>query len=225
MKKKKLSLYISIGCLITFTLWTILITFADKSAIGPNGSSVGLSSLNGWFHNLTGTNMTLYTITDWLGLIPFAFIFVFGIVGLIQWIKRKSFLKVDYNFLILGGFYIVVLGFYLLFEFVVINHRPVLIEGILEASYPSSTTMLALCVMPTAIMVLNNLVKNKKLKLCILISFSAFTAFMVIGRIISGVHWISDIIGGALLSTGLVLMYYFLITYTKKEKEPETTEE
>ena len=39
----------------------------------------------------------------------------------------------------------------------------------------------------------------------------AFSAFMVIGRFISGVHWITDIIGGAILSVGLVLIYYAVV--------------
>jgi len=34
-----------------------------------------------------------------------------------------------------------------------------------------------------------------------------FVALTLILRILSGVHWITDIIGGALLSTGLVLRY------------------
>lgn len=214
--KKRFSLYFSIAFIVAFIAWTIIVSFIDKAPIGPNGSSVGLSSLNGFFHNLIGNNITLYTITDWLGLIPFALIIIFGIIGLIQWIKRKSFLKVDYNILILGGYYIVVLGIYVLFEFVVINHRPVLIEGILEASYPSSTTMLVMCVMPTAIMVLNNLIKNCTIKKCLFVLISLFSVFMVIGRIIAGVHWISDIIGGLLISTGLVLMYYYLSSLNTK---------
>jgi len=219
--KKRFFLYSSIAFIISFIAWTIIVCFVDKAAIGPNGSSVGLSSINGFFHNLIGKNMTLYTITDWLGLVPFALIFVFGTIGLIQWIKRKSFLKVDYNILILGGFYIIVLGIYVLFEFVVINHRPVLIEGILEASYPSSTTMLVMCVMPTAIMVLNTLIKNKNLKICLFTLISLFSTFMVIGRIIAGVHWISDIIGGLLISTGLVLLYYYVSSLPKKEVKLE----
>lgn len=222
---KKISLYISIFFLIAFIAWTIIISTVNKSAIGPNGSVVGLSCLNGFFHDLVGVNMLLYTITDWLGLIPFALIFVFGIIGLIQWIKRKSFLKVDYKILTLGGFYIIVLGVYVLFEFVVINHRPVLIEGILEASYPSSTTMLVMCVMPTAIMILNSLIKNTMVKKCLFPTIIAFTAFMVIGRIIAGVHWITDIIGGILFSTGLVLLYYYFAYCFKIGPKEQVKEE
>ena len=136
----------------------------------------------------------------------------FALLGLIQWIKRKHLLKVDYSILVLGGFYIVVMTVYVLFEVVVVNYRPVWIGGILEASYPSSTTMLVMCVMPTAIIQFNTRIKNNVLERCVASAIIAFIVFMVIGRLISGVHWLTDIIGGALFSTGLVLLYHAIIS-------------
>ena len=154
--------------------------------------------------------MSLYTITDWLGLVPFGIVVGFGTLGLIQLIKRKHLSKVDYSILALGGFYIVVMAVYVLFEVFIVNYRPVLIGGVLEASYPSSTTMLVMCVMPTAIMQFNARIKNETLKRCISCAIIAFIVFMVTGRLISGVHWFTDIIGGALISAGLVLMYRYV---------------
>ena len=184
-------------------------------AIGPQGSSVGFATVNGYFHELIGVNMNLYLITDWLSLIPACFIIAFGSLGLMQWIKRKNILKVDFDILILGAFYIIVMAIYLMFESMIINFRPVLINGILEASYPSSTTLLVLCVMPTAMIQLNNRIKNTKLKKCVKLLIIAFIVFMVTARLLSGVHWLSDIIGGIFLSTGLVSMYYFLYKIKK----------
>ena len=194
--------------LAVFVLWTVLICFVDVQAIGPEGSSVGFSTINGFIHELTGVNWFLYTVTDWLGLVPIGVAFGFAVLGLVQWIKRKSLLKVDRSILTLGGFYIVVMAVYILFEIVVINYRPTLINGHLEASYPSSTTMLVMCVMPTAMMQLRARIKNDLFRRCVMFAIAVFIAFMVIGRLVSGVHWISDIIGGVLLSTGLVMMYY-----------------
>lgn len=212
-KEKKKSFYISICILVAFLLWTAVVRFVDLEAIGPRGSTVGLATVNRYIHNFTGVNMTLYTITDWLGILPILFVIGIGILGLVQWIKRGNILKVDYDILTLGGFYIVVIVVYLFFEMVVVNYRPVLINGYLEASYPSSTTMLVMCVMPTGIMLLSNRIKNKALRNIIAITIIAFIAFMVIGRLISGVHWITDIVGGALLSTGLVLLYRAIIDF------------
>lgn len=205
MKRK---FYISAGLLLAFLLWTILVCFVDVGAIGPNGSSVGLAGINGWFHQLTGVHMVLYHISDWLGLVPVVVGFGFAILGLAQWIKRKSILKVDFDILVLGGFYILTLAGYLLFEEFVINYRPVLINGYLEASYPSSTTLLVLCVMPTAMLQLKDRIKNAILRRCVLWSISIFMFLMVIGRLISGVHWLTDIVGGMLLSGCLVMLYH-----------------
>ena len=205
MKKRKFC--IALGLLAAFILWTIAISLIDVQPIGPQGSIVGFATLNSFVHNLTGTHMTLYVITDWLGLVPVAFEFGFAALGLAQWIKRKSMLKVDGSILVLGGFYIVTLAAYLFFESYVVNYRPVLIEGYLEASYPSSTTLLVLCVMPTAMMQLRDRIQQPMLRKCVSIVITAFMAFMVIGRLISGVHWLTDIIGGILLSAGLVMLY------------------
>ena len=194
--------------LASFVLWTVLIRFVDVQSIGPRESSVGFATLNNYVHDLTGVNMSLYVITDWLGLVPIAVALGFAILGLVQLIKRKSLRKVDHSILALGVFYIAVMAAYVFFEMVVINYRPTLIAGYLEASYPSSTTMLVMCVMLTAAMQLNVRIKNIMNRRCMIITIVVFTAFMVIGRLLSGVHWITDIIGGALLSTGLVAVYY-----------------
>ena len=206
-KIRKKMFFMGAGFLGAFVLWTVLVSYVDVRAIGQNASSVGFATLNGYVHNLTGVNMFLYTITDWLGLVPIGVAFGFAVLGLVQWVGRKSLFKVDRSILALGGFYIIVLAMYIFFEIVVINYRPVLIDGYLEASYPSSTTMLVMCVMPTAMMQLHARIKSDVFRRCVLISIAAFTAFMVIGRLASGVHWITDIIGGALVSAGLVITY------------------
>lgn len=204
---KKRSIILPVCFLMAFLLWTILVCFADVKQIGPNGSSVGLATVNGFTHELFGVNMGLYVITDWLGLVPVGFMFGFASLGLIQWIKRKGISKVDRSILLLGAFYILVLAAYLLFEEFVVNYRPVLINGYLEASYPSSTTMLVMCVIPTSIMQLRTRIQKKSARNIVCFILAAFVVFMVIGRLVSGVHWLSDIIGGVLISAGLDLLY------------------
>lgn len=188
-------------------IWTAAVSCVDVQAIGPMDSHVGFAGINRSFHDLTGVHLELYTLTDWLSLIPAAICAGFGLLGLCQWIRRRSLLKVDRSILVLGIFYIAVMAVYLLFEFIVVNCRPVLIEGVLEASYPSSTTVLVLCVMPTAMMHFQSRIRSRKLRNITLTVTAVFTAFMLIARLISGVHWLTDIIGGMLLSAGLVMMY------------------
>ena len=206
MKQKHL--HTALWLLAAFAVWTALICYVDVQAIGPKGSSVGFAAINRYFHSLTGVHMTLYTVTDWLGLVPLVFVMGFAFLGLVQWIRRKQLRKVDFSILVLGGFYLVVIAVYILFEMVPVNYSPVLIEGILEASYPSSTTLLVMCVMPTAIMQLNARIRHTGLRRCICFLIAAFIVFMVVGRLLSGVHWLTDIIGGILLSSGLVMLYY-----------------
>ena len=214
-KKNKKRLVLGAGLVVAFVLWTVLVCFVDVRTIGPEGSSVGFATLNGFVHELTGVNWLLYTVTDWLGLVPIAAALGFAILGLVQLIKRKSLWKVDHSILALGVFYIVVMAAYLVFEIVVINYRPTLIEGYLEASYPSSTTMLVMCVMPTAAMQLNARIKNTVFRRCVIITIIVFIAFMVIGRFLSGVHWITDMIGGALFSAGVVTTYFSICNILK----------
>ena len=206
MKNKKI-FGLALCLLVAFGLWTAGVCLLDVAPIGPEETRVGFSACNGFVHKLTGVHMSLYAITDWLGLVPFAFVFGFAILGLVQWIARRKLRHVDRSILLLGGFYVLVMGAYLLFESVTINYRPVLIQGRLELSYPSSTTMLVLCVMPTAMMQLSGRIRNALFRNCTMVAMGGFTAFMVVGRLISGVHWFSDIVGGLLLSAGLVLLY------------------
>lgn len=205
---KKHTFFIALGSLMAFVLWTVAISLIDVQPIGPQESMVGFATLNGFVHKLTGVHMGLYTITDWVSLIPVAFGLGFGILGLIQWIRRKNLLKVDRSILALGGFYIATVAAYLFFERFVINYRPVLINGYLEASYPSSTTLLVMCVMSTAMLQLRHRIQNPVCRKAVTIGIAVFIVFMVVGRLISGVHWFTDIVGGTLLSAGLVAMYH-----------------
>lgn len=205
---------ISFGFLLAFAVWTAGVILIDVSPIGPRGSFVGFATINGFFYNLTGVNLSLYTITDWLGLVSVFIGFGFALLGLVQWIKRRNILKVDFDILALGVFYIIVIAAYLLFESFVINYRPTLINSFLETSYPSSTTLLVLTVNITAIFQFKTRIKNIVLRRCVNISLSVFTLFMVMGRLISGVHWLNDIIGGILLSAALVMLYY-AVTHKK----------
>ena len=205
-RNAKKNLLLGIGLLLSFILWTVLVMTFDVGPVGVEGTNVGFSTLNTAVHKLTGTNMTLYNITDWLGLVPIFVCFVFAGAGLGQLIKRRSLLKVDTDIIFLGIYYIIVIAAYLIFEMIPINYRPVLINGAMEVSYPSSTTLLVLCVMPTLNFQVGK-IDNRYIRSVIKISSVIFSAFMVGGRLISGVHWLSDIIGSVLFSFGLFCIY------------------
>lgn len=216
MKKKSYrTLVVAVGLLAAFVLWTLAVRVIDVAAIGPRASAVGFATVNELVHRVTGVHLTLYTLTDWLGLVPIGVALGFASLGLIQWIRRKRLCAVDVSLFVLGGFYVVVIAVYLLFETVVINYRPVLINGFLEASYPSSTTLLVACVMPTAVMQCNERIKSRPWRRAVAAVMTGFTLFTVVGRLVSGVHWFTDIAGGVLLSAGLVLLYCAAVDMVK----------
>ena len=218
MNKKK-HLRTGIWFLLTFLLWTALIRCVDVQAVGPNGTKVGFSAFNLWFHHLTDVHMTIYTITDWLGLVPIVICFCFGAAGVIQMVRRRSLLRVDPDIILLGLYYILVILAYLVFEMVPINYRPILIDGALEASYPSSTTLLVLSVMPTLKFQIDRRTDKSLVRNVTGIFVIAFSAFMVIGRLIAGVHWATDIIGAVLLSAGLFLLYRYAVDVADRRRE------
>ena len=191
-------------------IYTLAIKKFDVGAIGPGGSEVGFQHINNWFHEATGINMICYNITKYLGLVAFLFVAYYGIVGLIQLIKNKSIKKVDRRLLLLGGFYILVGITYIFFEKVIINYRPVLLEGDLEASYPSSHTMLAICICLSSIIISKYYTKDKSITKAINGVTMALMLILIIGRTLSGVHWLTDIIGGILISLFLVSIFYNL---------------
>ena len=218
-RKADRTLIAAIILFAVFIVFTASVKLADVRAIGPEGSEVGYAALNGAIADLVGVHMSWYKITNLLGYFALLICACFAVLGAVQLVRRKSIKKVDPEILALGGFYVAVLAFYALFEVISVNFRPVLIDGELEASYPSSHTMLAVCVFISAIFVLRRLFKGEKRFLlgseC---AFTVLTAVTIIGRVVSGVHWFTDIIGGCLLSAALIVCFRFVLSLIDKRR-------
>lgn len=216
MNFKKL-LCVSGFLMILFVILTGAVLVVDVQSIGPDGSSVGLASVNRYFAEHIGVNLIWYHITDWLGIIAICFALGFAFLGLIQFIIRKSVKKVDRQIIALGVFYVLVISIYILFEHMIVNYRPILMNGALEASYPSSHTILVLCIMSTAIIMFDYLLSGQKyLRIFLNVTAVLIMVVTVLGRLISGVHWFTDIIAGMILSAGLVLLFYAVVRRWEK---------
>ena len=200
-----------LALLAAFLLWTVLIQCVDVRPAGQNGTNIGFATFNLWFHRLMGVHMGLYVITDWLGLVPIFVCLGFACVGAAQLVTRKSLLRVDPDILLLGAYYVAVIFCYLFFEADPINYRPIPIDGAMEASYPSSTTLLVLSVMPTLRFQIDRRSNSAPLRGLVGAIVFAFSAFMVAGRLVSGVHWATDIVGSVFLSFGLFALYHFAV--------------
>lgn len=221
MKSQTKSNIIITTCLfLAFIIFTIIVKYVDVKAVGPLQSTVGLASVNLAVFKVIGASKVMYDVTEILGYLTFIIIAFFAGLGLYQLIKYKSIKKVDYKILVLGGFYVVVLIFYAVFELIVVNYRPVLVEGKLEASYPSSHTMLSICVISSAMIVASEMINGKKaLSITLVIIGYALILLTVIGRLLSGVHWFTDIFGGVLLSFALIMLFYTAIEFVREKIE------
>ena len=217
MRRKKKLLYTGIVFLALFAVWTVLVQTVDVRPAGQTGKTVGFGAINLRFHQLTGVHMWIYTATDWLGLVPVVVCLLFGLLGLKQLLQRKSLLQVDPDLILLGIYYMLVIAGYLAFEIHPINYRPILIDGRVEASYPSSTTLLVLSVMPTLAFQAHRRIRHTGIKKAVHIFTVLFSLMMVMGRLICGVHWLTDIIGSVLLSRGLFLIYQATVLFCSGE--------
>ena len=215
MKHRRL-IIAGIGGLLTVIL-IALVRLVDVTPVGAQGTSVGLSHLNQFVFDLFGVNMLWYTITDWLGIAAILTAFAFAVTGLVQLINRRSLLKVDREILSLGGLYIIVIGLYLLFENVIVNYRPIIMPDNThpEASFPSSHTMIVCVIMGSAVMLINNYIKNKALNRTLRVICFVIIGVTVMGRLIAGVHWFTDILGGILISVTLLSLYKEVISHGK----------
>ncbi|MBR0140260.1 MAG: phosphatase PAP2 family protein [Firmicutes bacterium] len=204
MNSEHKPLVMAILLLVFFAVFTFLVKTVDVQAIGPEGSSVGFASLNGALAK-GGYRELWYKLSKYTGCLALAVIGVYGCLGLMQLIKRKDLKKVDRDIIVLGCFYLVVGILYVLFNKLVINYRPVILEEGLEPSYPSSHTMLGLCVFLSAVRMESIAPKGgsslyKKV-------LAGLAVFLLLTRLFSGVHWFTDILGGALLSAALLCFF------------------
>ena len=211
MEKRRKEILLCGGLFAVAIIYTLLVKYIDVQEIGPNDSLVGFATINNFMFNLTGVNMLWYDITDWWGFVPLFIAFIYAMIGFIQMIKRRNILKVDKEILGLGVYYIIVIGLYIFFETCIINYRPTLMDGILEASYPSSHTLLSVCICGSSLIINKYLFKNRNFfKAENIISILSILV-IVIGRFISGVHWFTDIVGAILISIALLKAFKIYI--------------
>jgi len=217
-KKLKILTALSITLLLLFFFFVFILKFVDVAPIGPEESNVGLSSLNAAFAKLFPYNSSFFTLTDWtiaLGILVAA---IFGILGLYQLLSRKSFSKVDSDIFVLGGTYIIIIVSYVIFDMFSLNSRPVIIDSVLEPSFPSTHTMVILSVFATAIHQINFRVTKKMIRYALTAFCVLFMIFSVISRLITGVHWFTDIIGAIILSAFFFITYFTICEYIKNTK-------
>lgn len=211
-----------IGAVITGALFAGLIVMLgryDVAIAGESRTEVGFSHLNEMVHNLTGVNMLWYDITDYIGYGAIAICGLFAIAGFVQMIKRRSLLKVDREIWALGGLFLAVIACYVFFEKYIVNYRPIIMPGETapEASFPSSHTMLIMTVM-VAVMIVSDKYFSSGIAVLVRVLCFVITLVTIGGRLWCGVHWLTDIIGGILLSATLLFLFAAVVSGGKRAK-------
>jgi len=203
----KRNILITLFLLLMFFILILLLATVDVQPVENQHSSVGLATINKAFHQLIGVHLQWYAITDWLGIVALLTASVFAFTGFVQLIRRKSLCKVDVSLLILGVCYVAILLCYAFFERVVVNYRPIMLSCQPEASFPSSHTMIVLFIMGTANIQFRRYICNHIVRKILQSVSSLIIIVTIFGRLYSGVHWLTDIIGGILLGSSLILMF------------------
>lgn len=210
---------------ISLVLFIALIVCLKTVDVAPHEvGSIGLHSLNADVKGEIGSNMDFYKMSDILGYLSFLTVLFFGLVGVCQLIKRKSLLKIDKEIWCIAAFYLVMGILYVLFDkVIVLNYRPIMLDGEFEPSFPSTHTFLSICLLGST-MVMNNLYfkkifKENYVRRLILNMILIVMMFGIIYlRLFSGVHWFTDILGGVLLGITLVAFFKAAISNCAEQK-------
>ena len=212
MKMDKKKMILSGLLFLLFLLFTVLVDRFDVKPIGPEGSLVGFAGINRYILEIVGMHPFWNTVTNLCGIVSVLVALLFAMIGVFQLIRGKSIRSVDARIIRLGLFYVILLIFYILFECIVINHRPIMIEGSLEPSYPSSHVMLVMCIMLSAVIQVGTMYPEKKyLYAAVKMMAVLLTGITVWGRMLAGVHWFTDIVGALLISASMVVFYWALL--------------
>ena len=191
-------------------LATILVAVVDVQPVGVEGTKLGFATINTDFFARHGQNETFYKLSKYAGYICFATAAGFAVFFLIQLIQRKSLSKVDRNLSVLIMLYILTASLYLLFDKVlIINYRPVIRDKGLESSFPSTHVMIAWVVMVSAVDQWNIYIKNENLKIAAIACSLLVMLVVIVARMFSGVHWLTDILGGILIGDMLIAWYRY----------------
>ena len=200
-------------------IFTILVKTVDVQAIGPNGSEVGFAAVNGAVANALGVKLFWYDVSETLGYLAILTCLFFAALGVYQLIKEKSLKKVDKRILALGALYAVTVVLYVLFDKVAVNYRPVLENGVLEPSYPSSHTVLSLVAFGSAFLLVRKYFIEEKPRRIIGAACLLLMILTVLSRLLSGFHWLTDIVGGLLIAGALLAWFAFVLGLLDRRRE------
>lgn len=205
---KKKWLCIAVILTIIFISYTLVIKFVDVQTEGE--ITVGLGTINFWWRDLVGLSLVWNYISNVVAILV---LFQVGLLLLWQFVillRRKKIGQLAKHWWMFDVSLVILVSCYFLFEVLIINYRPIVINGVVDSSYPSSHVLLFCTVIPLVVRTVFR--ENKSWRWLSFVMCVGLLVLGVIARLLSGYHWLTDITGGVLL--GIVInVWYQLFSY------------
>lgn len=209
-----------------FIILIILLKCVDVKTL-YDCDSIGLAGLNKVYYK--EYNKALDILSDVIFYLVIAFNVFLIVLYAINLSKTKS-LKAGYKFYIYFSILLLGIILWLLFDKVIcINTRPNIKDGVVEGSFPSTHVFLTAYIVLSSPYLFLKMEKNKGLEKAnklgfeeiITIIFISIALVMTVLRLYSGMHWLTDCVGGLILGFFLFGLFYLFVCIFKNKKTQE----
>ena len=148
-------------------------------------------------------------VTNIILIASFVVLAIFAILGLYQWITRKSLKKVDKPLLWFPLPLVLMAITYIVFDkFLICNTRP---DGSGEASFPSKHVMIVATIFLLVALILPRYIKSKTAYILLDFFMLTFIILVSVGRVLANKHWPSDVLGALGFAVIFAAIYYLII--------------
>lgn len=220
MLKKIFNKYTIIGGVLLFLFILLLILLMTVDRANNIYKQIGLFSFNKLFL-VDYSNEAWDEFSDVILYISLLFILGLAIYGFYQLSKKRSLFKVDKDIIFIGCGLAILAFVWLVFDKLIdVNYRPIAISGTAQTSFPSTHTMIAAFVLLAATRAILKRNGNEiKYQLLAYSGSSILILLCSLGRILSKMHWATDVLGGLFIGVGLFFILVGLDKAFEKDYE------
>ena len=214
---KSVKWIIFIWCFLYAVIMVIALKFESGVPIGDLGS-INLRALNNGFRGLFGYEQggyfrSLYLITEGLGVVSILACLFWTGMGIKDLIKYRDINDVDKSIFATWLLYVLALIVWRVTLKISVSYAPVSVhpKSALVVSFPCGNTFLIIISMCSSIYLIGYfLEEKKKLVLALRVACIAILALGIIFRTVSGVNWLTDILGAIGFAVPAVVLYSFI---------------
>ena len=211
---------VAVGLTVLFVIFTLTVKWVDVQTDGTQ--NMGWATVNFWWRDVIGVQRAWHVISNIMAAVTFAAVGGLMIWQIVAAVRGGGFRHLARHWWVLDAVLLALCVCYLCFQVVVINYRPILRHGVVEAAYPSSHVLLFATVCPLAIFTVWRHTKNRTVR-AVAVAFGVTVMCVgVLARLLSGYHWLTDILGGVGLGAVLVAWYLACTVGYKLPNQPES---